>query len=63
MTKSKTYKVGIYVRLSKENARNEESLSIENQKFMLTRHVRDNARKLVGIYCDDGFSGAGQAAV
>ena len=55
MTKQKIYKVGIYVRLSKENARDEESLSIENQKFILTKHVRDNGWDLVEIYCDDGF--------
>ena len=60
MTKQKAYKVGIYVRLSKENARDEESLSIENQKFILTKHVRDNGWELVAIYCDDGFSGVNQ---
>ena len=45
----KIYKVGIYVRLSKENAKDEESLSIENQKFILTKHVRDNGWDLVEI--------------
>lgn len=60
MAKHKIYKVGIYARLSKENARDEESLSIENQKFILTKHVRDNGWELVEIYCDDGFSGANQ---
>jgi len=60
MTQQKIYKVGIYARLSKENARDEESLSIENQKLILTKHVRDNGWDLVEIYCDDGFSGANQ---
>lgn len=56
----KTYKVGIYVRLSKENSRDEESLSIENQKLILIKHVRDNGWELIEIYSDDGFSGANQ---
>lgn len=61
MTEPKTYKVGIYVRLSKENARDEEeSLSIENQKLILTKHVRDKGWELIEIYRDDGFSGVNQ---
>lgn len=36
MAKQTTYNVGIYVRLSQEDERAGESLSIENQKKMLT---------------------------
>ncbi|MCL2072048.1 MAG: recombinase family protein [Oscillospiraceae bacterium] len=56
-------KVGIYVRLSKEDARMGESVSIENQKAMLIKHVKDNKHNgwiLVDVYCDDGFSGTNQ---
>jgi len=60
MINQKTHKVGIYVRLSKESVYDEESLSIENQKFILMKHVRDNGWELVDIYCDDGFSGVNQ---
>jgi DNA invertase Pin-like site-specific DNA recombinase len=53
-------KVGIYVRLSKEDDRAGESVSIENQKLMLTKYVQDNSWSLYEIYCDDGLSGTNQ---
>jgi len=53
-------KVGIYVRLSNEDARAGESVSIENQKLLLTKHVSDNGWELVEIYIDDGFTGTNQ---
>jgi DNA invertase Pin-like site-specific DNA recombinase len=53
LIKHKTYKVGIYVRLSKEDSRVEDSLSVENQKVLLTKHIQDNGWELVEIYCDD----------
>lgn len=58
--KHKIHKVGIYVRLSKEDSREEESLSVENQKVLLVKHVQDNGWELIEIYCDDGFSGVNQ---
>ena len=58
MTRQSTYNVGIYVRLSQEDMREVESLSIENQKKMLTDYVSQRAGwNLVGIYEDDGYSG------
>ena len=39
MTKQSHYNVGIYVRLSQEDERAGESISIENQKKMLTEYV------------------------
>ena len=60
MAKQKAYKVGIYVRLSKEDSRTGESVSIENQKLMLSKHVKENGWELVEIYQDDGFSGTNQ---
>lgn len=53
-------KVGIYVRLSNEDTRAGESVSIENQKLMLTKHCRDQGWELVDIFGDDGFSGTNQ---
>ena len=58
--KEKERKVGIYVRLSNEDARAGESLSVEHQKLMLIKHVEDHGWDLVEIYCDDGFSGTNQ---
>jgi DNA invertase Pin-like site-specific DNA recombinase len=53
-------RVGVYVRLSKEDSREGESVSIENQKLMLTKHVKEMGWKLVEVYQDDGFSGTNQ---
>ena len=60
MAKNKERKVGIYVRLSKEDGRAEESVSIENQKLMLEKYVQEKKWKLYDTYQDDGFSGTHQ---
>jgi DNA invertase Pin-like site-specific DNA recombinase len=60
MAKQKQYQVGIYVRLSKEDSRSGESVSIENQKLMLTKHTKEMGWELKEIYQDDGFSGTNQ---
>ena len=60
MAKQKEHYVGIYVRLSNEDARAGESVSIENQKLMLTKHVKEMGWELKEVYVDDGFSGTNQ---
>ena len=57
MAKQTIYKAGIYVRLSQEDMRAGESLSIEHQKLILTKYVREQGWNLVDTYVDDGFSG------
>ncbi len=57
MTKQSNYNAGIYVRLSQENERAGESLSIENQKMILTKYVAEQGWTLVDVYVDDGYSG------
>ena len=57
MAKQTTYNAGIYVRLSKDDERAGESLSIENQKLILTKYVAEQGWNLVDIYVDDGYSG------
>ena len=58
MTKQSNYNVGIYVRLSQEDERAGESISIENQKIMLKEYVSKQAgQNIFDIYEDDGFSG------
>lgn len=52
-----TYNVGIYARLSRDDERAGESVSIENQKELLTRYVREQGWNLYDYYCDDGVSG------
>ena len=57
MAKQTIYNAGIYVRLSQEDMRAGESLSIENQKLILTKYVKEQGWNLVDTYVDDGFSG------
>ena len=52
-----TYNVGIYCRLSRDDERAGESVSIENQREMLGRYVHEQGWNLISTYCDDGVSG------
>ncbi len=51
------YNVGIYCRLSNDDERDGESVSIENQKLVLQKYVRERGWNEIGCYCDDGYSG------
>ena len=51
------YNVGVYARLSREDERESESASIENQKEMLLRHLKEQGWNLYDVYVDDGVSG------
>ena len=53
MSKQTIYNVGIYVRLSQEDMRAGESLSIENQKLILTKYVTEQGWNIENIYVDD----------
>ena len=53
----KTYNVGIYCRLSNDDERDGESVSIENQKLLLQRYVREQGWNEIDAYIDDGYSG------
>lgn len=53
----KTYNVGIYCRLSNDDERDGESVSIENQKLLLQNYVRQMGWNEYHTYCDDGYSG------
>ncbi len=63
---SEIYRVGIYLRLSREDAIKEknkekvnkdESGSISNQRDIICKYIRDNNLLLVDEYIDDGFTG------
>lgn len=64
---NKLYKVGIYCRLSNDDAFNsaktaglipaDESVSIENQKELLSQFIMLNGWVETRIYVDDGYSG------
>lgn len=54
---NKDYIVGMYVRLSRDDERTGESLSIENQKAILNEYIEKQGFTLYDIYVDDGISG------
>ena len=51
------YKVGIYLRLSREDERLGESGSISTQRDLLLNYIRDNNLIFIDEYVDDGYSG------
>ena len=61
--KQKIYSVGIYLRLSKDDERAGESLSIENQRKILVNYVQEQGWNIYKEYVDDGYSGTTFAGV
>ncbi len=55
--KIEKYIAGLYMRLSQEDERTGESLSIENQRSMLKKYAEENGFEIYGEYIDDGISG------
>ena len=55
--KQKHYIAGLYYRLSQEDERQGESLSIENQRTMLRKYAEERGFEIYGEYIDDGVSG------
>lgn len=51
------YKVGIYLRLSREDEKQKESSSISNQRDLIMNYIKENNLELVEEYVDDGVSG------
>lgn len=56
-------KVGLYMRLSKDDERAGESLSIENQRIILTKYAQERGWTITDEYIDDGYSGTNFAEV
>jgi len=50
-------KTGLYLRLSKDDERIGESLSIDNQRLILQKYAKDNGFTVIDEYVDDGYSG------
>lgn len=57
MIGSETYRVGIYLRLSREDELKGESGSISNQRDIIHKYIRDNNLLYIDEYVDDGVSG------
>ncbi len=56
MTGNSSFKVGIYIRLSRDDG-NIESDSIIGQRSLLNQYIKENNYNLVNEYVDDGFTG------
>ena len=56
MVGNNSFKVGIYIRLSRDDG-NVESDSIVSQRSLLNQYVKENNYIIVDEYVDDGFSG------
>ena len=50
-------RIGIYMRLSRDDEKAGESMSIENQRIILRKYVAEHGGVIVDEYIDDGWSG------
>ena len=57
MREQQNYRAAIYCRLSSEDGADHESMSIGNQRALLTEYVQKQGWEVVDTYIDDGFSG------
>ena len=55
--KQKSYIAGLYLRLSQEDERAGESLSIDNQRHFLRKYAEEHGFTIYDEYIDDGVSG------
>ena len=55
--KQKHYIEGLYFRLSQEDERQGESVSIDNQRSMLRKYAEEHGFEIHDEYIDDGVSG------
>lgn len=55
--KQKHYIAGLYYRLSQEDERHGESVSIDNQRTMLKKYAEEHSFEIHDEYIDDGVSG------
>lgn len=57
MNTNEPFKVGIYLRLSRDDERDDESQSISNQRDYIMNYIIKNNLMLIDEYVDDGVSG------
>ena len=53
---TKNYKVGMYIRLSREDGDKQESESIGNQRKIIERYLKEQNLNIIDEYVDDGIS-------
>ncbi len=56
MIGNSSFKVGLYIRLSRDDG-NIESDSVISQRSLLKQYVNENNYQVIEEYVDDGFSG------
>ena len=61
--KQKNYVAGLYYRLSQEDERQGESVSIDNQRAILRKYAEEHGFEIHAEYIDDGVSGTTFAEV
>jgi DNA invertase Pin-like site-specific DNA recombinase len=57
MQEKENYQVGLYLRLSKDDMQQGESMSISNQRLILTDYCNKHQLAITKTYVDDGYSG------
>lgn len=57
MENNKTYRAGLYCRLSKDDEQRGESISIGTQRAILTDYCAERGYEIHRVYIDDGYSG------
>ena len=57
MQENSTYNAGLYLRLSKDDEQQGESVSIGTQRAILVDYCKTNRFSIFNIYIDDGYSG------
>lgn len=57
MQENNTYSAGLYLRLSKDDEQQGESVSIGTQRSILVDYCKANQFSIYNIYIDDGYSG------
>lgn len=55
----RTYQVGVYIRLSREDGDDRESESVENQRDIINKYIEERKEELIYTkeYVDDGYTG------
>lgn len=59
----KNYIAGLYFRLSQEDERQGESVSIENQRAIVRKYAEEHGFQIYDEYIDDGISRARRSSV
>lgn len=58
INRERIYKVGMYIRLSREDGDDRESESVENQRDLISQYIKEREElEYIDEYVDDGYTG------